>query len=145
MIANGKDLADVQRSSSYGKIAYVPQEPYLLPESILMNITLGREHITADDVKKACRIAQIHNWIETLSEQYNTLVGERGIQLSGGQRQRIAIARAIVEEKEILVLDEATSALDQSLREICKCLGCGMEPENDDYYRPSPFNGSQRR
>jgi ATP-binding cassette subfamily B protein len=82
--------------------------------SIRENIRLGKEGATDDEVEQAARKAEIHRYIMSLPQKYDTPVGERGDTLSGGQRQRIAIARAIVRDPSVLLLDEATSALDQT-------------------------------
>lgn len=113
ILVNSIPLSSIQSADWYSRISYVPQEPYLLPDTIESNIRFGREDISHEELRNACEIAQIIDWIDTLPEGFGTLCGERGIQLSGGQRQRIAIARAILEQREILILDEATSALDQ--------------------------------
>src|SRR4029077_2187435 len=82
--------------------------------SIRENIRLGKERATDEEVADAARKAEIHRYIMSLPQKYDTLVGERGDTLSGGQRQRIAIARAIIRNPSVLLLDEATSALDQT-------------------------------
>ncbi|RAW24405.1 Multidrug resistance 49, partial [Phytophthora cactorum] len=93
-------------------IGLVSQEPVLFATTIFENIAAGGNGISRDQVVAAAKLANAHNFIMTLPEQYDTLVGEKGVSLSGGQKQRVAIARAIVREPKILVLDEATSALD---------------------------------
>lgn len=96
-------------------IGYVPQSIYLADNTIAQNIAYGvsQEHIDWNRIKESARIANIAEFIETeLPDQYDTVVGERGVRLSGGQRQRIGIARALYNDPEVLVLDEATSALD---------------------------------
>lgn len=110
--ANDHPLEQWQRLSWTDRVAIVFQEPYLFPDTVRSNITLGREHFSMQDVEAACEKAQIHEFIASLPDGYDTQVGERGIMLSGGQRQRLALARAILADPEVLVLDEATSALD---------------------------------
>ncbi|MBU3942385.1 ABC transporter ATP-binding protein/permease [Patescibacteria group bacterium] len=93
-------------------IAYVPQEIILFNDTIKNNILYGKPEATEEEIVKAAKAANIHNYIEKLPKKYNTLVGERGIKVSTGQKQRLAIARAIIRNPKILVLDEATSSLD---------------------------------
>lgn len=95
-------------------IAHVPQAVFLADNSIEENIAFGvsKEMIDHDRIKQVARLAQIAETIETLPQQYQTIVGERGIRLSGGQRQRIGIARALYKQADVIILDEATSALD---------------------------------
>lgn len=109
---NGIPLSDIQMADWMGKVAVVFQEPFMLPDTIRNNLLLGREGITESQMIEACRAAQIHDFIMSLDQGYDTVVGERGYTLSGGQRQRVAIARAVMGDPEILILDEATSALD---------------------------------
>ncbi|MDF2716912.1 MAG: transporter ATP-binding protein [Paenibacillus sp.] len=123
---NGIPLSDIRMSDWMGKLSVVFQEPFLLPDTIRNNLMLGRVGITDEQMIDACRGAQIHDFIESLEQGYDTVVGERGYTLSGGQRQRVAIARAMMGDPELMIMDEATSALDmeteQKLQEhLDKC------------------------
>ncbi len=109
---DGQDLRHVTMDSWYRQIALVPQETILFGGTILDNIRYGNEKATQEEVVEASRAAHAHDFIMSFPDQYQTIVGEKGINVSGGQRQRIAIARAIVKNPRILLLDEATSALD---------------------------------
>ena len=111
---DGVDIRRVTRESLRRHMAVVFQENMLFNMSIRENIRLGKEGATDEEVEQAARKAEIHRYIMSLPQKYDTLVGERGDTLSGGQRQRIAIARAIVRDPSVLLLDEATSALDQT-------------------------------
>jgi ATP-binding cassette subfamily B protein len=111
---DGVDVRRVTRESLRSSMAVVFQENMLFNMSIRENIRLGKEGATDEEVEQAARKAEIHRYIMSLPEKYDTPVGERGDTLSGGQRQRIAIARAIVRNPSVLLLDEATSALDQT-------------------------------
>jgi ATP-binding cassette subfamily B protein len=111
---DGVDIRKVTRESLRRSMAVVFQENMLFNMSIRENIRLGKEGATDQEVEQAARKAEIHRYIMSLPQKYNTQVGERGDTLSGGQRQRIAIARAIVRNPSVLLLDEATSALDQT-------------------------------
>jgi ATP-binding cassette, subfamily B, bacterial len=104
----------VTRESLRRGMAVVFQENMLFNMSIRENIRLGKEGASDDEVVDAARKAEIHRFIMSLPQKYDTVVGERGDTLSGGQRQRIAIARAIIRNPSVLLLDEATSALDQT-------------------------------
>jgi ABC-type multidrug transport system fused ATPase/permease subunit len=109
---NGRSLSQYKREDWMKKVDIVFQDPYLIPDTIRTNLTLGRESITDEILVAMCRIAQIHDVIMQLPDGYETIIGERGITLSGGQRQRLSLARAFLGNPEILILDEATSALD---------------------------------
>jgi len=111
---DGVDIRKVTRESLRRSMAVVFQENMLFNMSIRENIRLGKEGATDEEVVEAARKAEIHRYVMSLPQKYDTPVGERGDTLSGGQRQRIAIARAIVRDPSILLLDEATSALDQT-------------------------------
>ena len=111
---DGVDIRRVTRESLRRSMAVVFQENMLFNMSIRENIRLGKEGASDEEVTEAARKAEIHRYIMSLPQKYDTPVGERGDTLSGGQRQRIAIARAIIRNPSVLLLDEATSALDQT-------------------------------
>ena len=116
---DGQDIAEVTQASLRRSIALVPQDPALFHRSIAENIAYGRPDATREDIERVARLARAHEFIERLPNDYDTLVGERGVKLSGGERQRVAIARALLVDAPILILDEATSALDmQTEREV---------------------------
>lgn len=109
---DGQDISKVRLASLHKAIAYVPQEPLLFHRSLKENIAYAKPSASPDSILQATKDAQALEFIESLEDGFDTLVGERGVKLSGGQRQRIAIARAILKDAPILILDEATSALD---------------------------------
>jgi len=109
---DSQDVRNLRQVDLHHSIAYVPQEPLLFHRSIRENIRYGLLDATDEEVIRVAKQAHAHEFITALPDQYDTLVGERGVKLSGGQRQRIAIARAMIQEAPILILDEATSALD---------------------------------
>ncbi len=125
---DGTDLRDASLVSLRRQIALVTQETVLFNDTIRYNITYGKPDATDDELREAARIALAADFIEELPNQYDTIVGERGIFLSGGQRQRVAIARAVLTQAPVLILDEATSALDaESERLVQKALANLME------------------
>ncbi|WP_370045991.1 MULTISPECIES: ABCB family ABC transporter ATP-binding protein/permease [Salipiger] len=109
---DGQDLRDVTQDSLHGAIGVVPQDTVLFNDTIRYNIAYGRDGATEDEIVAAAQAAQIHGFIESLPEGYDTQVGERGLKLSGGEKQRVGIARTLLKNPPILLLDEATSALD---------------------------------
>jgi len=112
ILIDGKNINNLTFDSLRENIALIPQDPMLFHRTIFENISYGKIGASKEEVIQAAKKAHIHDFIMTLSQGYETLVGERGIKLSGGQRQRIAIARAILKNALILILDEATSSLD---------------------------------
>ncbi|NWG46619.1 MAG: ABC transporter ATP-binding protein/permease [Alphaproteobacteria bacterium] len=109
---DGQDIAQVTQDSLRSAIGVVPQDTVLFNDTIGYNIRYGRPDASQAEVEAAARLAQIHDFILSLPDGYDTRVGERGLKLSGGEKQRVAIARTILKDPPILILDEATSALD---------------------------------
>nr|WP_294563674.1 glucan ABC transporter ATP-binding protein/ permease [uncultured Rhodopila sp.] len=109
---DGQDLREVTLDSLRSNIGMVFQESLLFNRTIRENLMVGRPDATEDEMERACRMADAHEFIIRQPHGYDTMIGERGTSLSGGQRQRLAIARALLKDPPILILDEATSALD---------------------------------
>ena len=112
IIIDGQSIYDVSSDSLRSQIALIPQDTALFHRSIGDNIGYAKDSPSKEEIILAAKMANIHDFIDSLPNKYETLVGERGVKLSGGQRQRIAIARAILKNAPILILDEATSSLD---------------------------------
>jgi ATP-binding cassette, subfamily B, bacterial len=109
---DGQTIADVKQASLRAQIAIVQQEPLLFHRSLAENIAFGRPGATRAEIERAAKLANAHEFIASLPNGYETLVGERGVKLSGGERQRVAIARAFLADAPVLIFDEATSSLD---------------------------------
>jgi ATP-binding cassette subfamily B protein len=109
---DGQDIRDVTQESLRATIGVVPQDTVLFNDTIRYNIAYGRPGASQEEIEHAARLAQVHDFVVTLPDGYDTRVGERGLKLSGGEKQRVAIARTILKDPRILILDEATSALD---------------------------------
>ncbi len=109
---DGQDVRGVSQQSLRAAIGIVPQDTILFNDTIAYNIAYGRSGATLEEVIEVARAAHVHDFIAGLPEQYDTVVGERGVKLSGGEKQRIAIARAMLKNPPIMIFDEATSALD---------------------------------
>lgn len=109
---DGTDVRDLDPVDLRRNIAFVAEDSFLFSASIADNIAYARDDATDDEIRAAAQRAQIGDFIETLPEGYETVIGERGITLSGGQRQRVAIARALLADPRILILDDATSSVD---------------------------------
>ncbi len=128
ILIDGIDINKITRDSLRKNIGIVQQDVYLFNSSIKENILYGRLNATDDEVIEAAKRANIHDYVMTLPNGYDTVIGERGVKLSGGQKQRLSIARVFLKNPSILILDEATSALDnateimiqQALDELCR-------------------------
>ena len=112
ILIDQQDISEVTQASLRENVGIVPQDTVLFNQSIYHNIQYANRQATMDDVIRAAKVANIHDFIQSLPDGYDTIVGERGLKLSGGEKQRIAIARVILKNPRILVFDEATSSLD---------------------------------
>lgn len=112
ILLDGIDIKKLDEESIRGNITIISQNPYIFNLSIKDNLKLVKNDITDEEIKEACHLAYLDEFIESLPQGYETVVGEGGVNLSGGQRQRLAIARALVQKTKIILFDEATSALD---------------------------------
>tara|TARA_A100000171_G_scaffold25115_1_gene23453 strand:- start:155 stop:1831 length:1677 start_codon:yes stop_codon:yes gene_type:complete len=131
ILIDGTDIRFVQENSLRENIAVIPQDTLLFHRTLYENIQYGNPKASKEDVIKAAKKAQLHDFIMELPDQYSTQVGERGIKLSGGQRQRLAIARGFLKNARILILDEATSSLDsQTEKDIQQSLSHLFQRQN---------------
>lgn len=109
---DGEDIKELDEESIRGNITIINQSPYIFNLSIKDNLRLVKSNVTDEEIYEACNLACLTEFIESLPDKYDTIVGEGGVTLSGGQRQRLAIARALIQKTKIILFDEATSALD---------------------------------
>ncbi|MCL4139748.1 UNVERIFIED_CONTAM: hypothetical protein GTU68_041403 [Idotea baltica] len=112
ILIDGHNIKAIEQETLRQQMAFVGQDVYLFHGSIKDNIAYSDQNLSLERVQRAAKQAMLHDFIISLPDQYDTIVGERGIKLSGGQRQRLSIARAIIKDAPILILDEATSAVD---------------------------------
>jgi len=120
ILIDGIDIKDLTEESLRTNISIIRQSPFLFNMTIMENFRLVKEDVTLDEVKEVCKKAYIDEYIESLPNQYETIIGEGGINLSGGQKQRLAIARTLLLNTKIILFDEATSALDNESQEYIK-------------------------
>lgn len=115
---DGKNIKKLDKDTIRGNITIISQDPYIFNMTIRENLELVKENLTEEDMILACKQACLHDYIMSLPDKYDTVIGEGGVNLSGGQKQRLAIARAFVQKTEIILFDEATSALDNETQEM---------------------------
>jgi len=128
ILVDGHDVRDIQLHSLREHIGIVPQEPFLFSANVAENIAYGHPDATLEDVIRAAKLAQAHEFIGEMPDGYATQIGERGVRLSGGQKQRLSLARAILVDPAIFILDEATSAVDtRTEHEIQRALSQVMQ------------------
>lgn len=128
LMIDGQDVREVTQKTLHAAIGVVPQDTVLFNDTVRYNIAYGKDNATFDEIVAAAQKAQIHDFILSLPNGYETQVGERGLKLSGGEKQRVGIARTLLKDPPILLLDEATSALDtQTEREILGALKAAGE------------------
>ena len=118
ILYDNQDISQVTQESLRQAIGIVPQDTVLFNESILYNIEYAKAGASREEIIRAAKLANIHDFIESLPEGYDTAVGERGLKLSGGEKQRLAIARVILKGSPILIFDEATSSLDSKSEKV---------------------------
>ena len=134
-------IKSVTQHSLRKQIGIVPQDTVLFNESIFYNIQYARPSASAEEVIAVCRLADIHDFIDSLPDGYDTIVGERGLKLSGGEKQRVSIARVLLKNPPILVFDEATSSLDsKSEKNILTASKFHRAKQDDPGHRTSTFH-----
>ena len=127
---DGININELDKDSIRGNITIISQSPYIFNVSIVDNFKLVKSDVTLKEIKEACKIACLDEYIESLPDKYNTIIGEGGINLSGGEKQRLAIARALIQNTKIILFDEATSALDNETQDK---ISTAINSMRDDY------------
>ena len=123
ILIDNHDVKTLDKDTIRGNITIISQNPYIFNMTIKENLQLVKKDLTDEEMKEACRLACLDEFIENLENKYDTVIGEGGVNLSGGQKQRLAIARALIQKTEIILFDEATSALDNETQyEIQKAI-----------------------
>ena len=112
ILIDGVNINELDKDSIRGNITIISQSPYIFNMSIKDNLKIVKPDITMKEIKEVCKVACLDEFVDSLPDKYNTIIGEGGVNLSGGQKQRLAIARALAQKTEIILFDEATSALD---------------------------------
>ena len=130
ILIDGINIKELDCDSIRGNLSIITQNPYIFNMSIRDNLMIVKEGLTEEEMIEACKTAMLDDFIQSLPDKYDTLVGEGGLSLSGGQRQRLAIARALVQKTKIILFDEATSALDN---ETQKGIQDAINNMKDDY------------
>ncbi len=120
ILIDGVDVRDATLASLRTQVSFVFQETYLFSDTVAANIAYGRPGVTSGDIEAAARLAQAHEFIETMPKQYGSILSEKGASLSGGQRQRLAIARAITTNPRVLILDDATASVDPETEDLIR-------------------------
>ena len=120
ILIDGINIQDFTEDNLHSTISIIRQEPFLFNKTIRENFLMVNDKLTQKAMIEYCKKAKIHDYIMTLPKQYDTLLGEGGVNLSGGQKQRIAIARALIKNSKIILFDEATSALDNNSQDYIK-------------------------
>ena len=120
ILLDGVDIRDLSEESLRKEISIIRQEPFIFHRTIRENFEVLDKNITLDEIKKYCKIAYLDEYIESLPDKYDTLLGEGGVNLSGGQKQRLSIARTLAKKSKVILLDEATSALDNNSQNYIK-------------------------
>lgn len=126
---DGVNINQLDKDSIRGNITIISQNPYIFNLSIRENLKLVKQDMTEKEMQDACKLACLDDFIESLPDKYDTIIGEGGVNLSGGQKQRLAIARALIQKTEIILFDEATSALDNETQKSIQKAISNMQGE----------------